>query len=86
MNYDDCFFFFFFCHLYVLSFLRWYMYVFRSCLCLVIVISCAFETTFKELAASSKTSAYGYLASRHFLPCNTYLVQIVIVYSMVNMC
>ena len=47
-----------------------YMYVLRSCVCLVVVMSCTFETTFKELAA------------RRCLLCNTYLVQIVIVYSM----
>ena len=52
MYYDDCFLFFF---LPSMCFLLFFMVcVLRCFVCLVIVMSCTFDTTFKELVASSE--------------------------------
>ena len=54
MYYDDCFLFFFLQSMYFLLFL-FMVCVLRCFVCLVIVMSCTFDTTFTDLVASSKT-------------------------------
>ena len=56
MYYDDCFLCFFLpSKCFLLLFFLWCVYVLRCFVCLVILMSCTFDTTFKELVASSKT-------------------------------